>query len=85
MAFILVPPRRWISGTKEPIAESLARFAAKNQVEILDLTRTFKEALKRYSIDELYIPNDHHWTPLGHSLVSERIQDFLQEKNLLTT
>lgn len=70
---VIVPPRRWITGTSEPIQESMLRFAEREGMRSVDLTPIFKEAAARTSVDDYYIPDDYHWTAKGNRLVAETL------------
>ena len=75
---VIAPPARWITGTVEPVRDSLNLFAAREGVEILDLTPLFLNAVKKSSLDEYYIPNDQHWTAKGNALVARSLLDYLR-------
>ncbi len=75
---VIVPPIRWVTGTVEPVRDSMLRLARKNGVRCVDLTPVFQEALKRSPADNWYIPDDFHWTPEGHALVAQTLIDFLK-------
>lgn len=81
---MLVPPERWISGTSEPVRDSLIRFAAREQVDILDLTPVFSQASSKGSLSDYYIPDDRHWTAKGHQLAAQEIFLYLQKHQLIT-
>lgn len=68
---VIVPPRRWITGTAEPIEESMLRFARREGIRSVDLTPVFKKASAETGVDDYYIPDDFHWTAKGHRLVAE--------------
>ncbi len=80
---VIAPPHRWISGTDEPIRESLIRLAHREGVDIIDLTPVFLEAVKKSSIDDYYIPEDQHWTARGNRLVASVLFKHLKSKGLL--
>ncbi len=77
---VMVPPQRWFLGSVEPINKSLARFAARENVDYLDLTPVIKKAMQETgnTIDFYYIPDDLHWTAAGHALVAKTILKYLQ-------
>lgn len=75
---ILAPPLRWITGTTEPIRESLSRFCKREDIPFVDLTSVFKEVSQTESIDFYYIPNDHHWTAKGNTKVAETILPYIE-------
>lgn len=75
---VIVPPSRWITGTSEPIRQSMLNFAARHNVQAIDLTPVFREASAQKSVDDYYIPDDHHWTALGHQLVAQTLRKELQ-------
>ncbi len=75
---IMVPPRRWLTGTTEPVRESLARFAKRENVEWIDLTPVFQNAIAQSSVDRHYIPDDFHWTEEGHALVARTLNEYLK-------
>jgi len=69
----IVPPRRWITGTDEPVRQSLIRFGEREAVTVIDLTQVFRKASAEKGVDALYIPDDHHWTVEGNRLAAETI------------
>lgn len=75
---VIVPPMRWITGTVEPVRDSMLRLAGKSQVRAVDLTPVFKEGLTRKPIEAWYIPDDLHWTAEGHDLVARTLLEFLK-------
>ncbi len=68
---LIVPPQRWITGTLEPVRDSLIRFGQVQGVEVLDLTPVFRDALREAPVETWYIANDHHWTAAGNRLVAD--------------
>ncbi len=68
---VIVPPKRWVTGTSEPVLDSMRRFAAREQIRAVDLTPAFRQASAEAGIDQYYIPDDLHWTPQGHELAAQ--------------
>jgi lysophospholipase L1-like esterase len=79
-ALVLIPPQRWITGTDEPLRQSLIRFGKREDIEVIDLTPVFQEASAKDGVDHYYIPDDFHWTPAGHSLTAHILTDYLKKK-----
>lgn len=76
---VIVPPIRWITGQSEPLRESLINFAAREKMEILDLTDPFRKALNKAPAEHWYIPDDFHWTAAGHELAAEELLSFIHD------
>jgi len=70
---IIVPPARWITGTVEPVRDSLLRFGKREGVRVLDLTPVLKNAVQKQSMEKFYIQDDFHWTAAAHRLVAETL------------
>lgn len=80
---VIIPPYRWLSGTVEPLRDSLLRLAERTQTPILDLTAIFEEASKTESLEKYYIAEDYHWTAEGNRKVAETMFTYLQNQKLL--
>lgn len=78
---VMVPPQRWLTGTVEPVRNSMKRFAEREKAEFLDLTPVFEKAIQEKGgiVDDYYIPDDLHWTAEGHALVTDAISEFLKQ------
>ena len=82
-AIVLVPPQRWLTGTDEPVRQSLIRFGQREGVDVLDLTPVFEKACARDGVEHYYIPYDLHWTPEGNTLTAKTLMDYLDKKGFL--
>jgi len=58
----------------------LEQFAEEHSIVYLDLNKAFLELYKNQGLksNDLHIPWDGHWTPLGHRLAAESIYAFLK-------
>jgi len=72
----------WLTETT-PLQSGLQKWAEEAKVPFLDLTDTFREAVKKYPTP-LYYPLDTHWTPLGHQVAGEAIRRWLDENQAIT-
>lgn len=80
---VIVPPERWMGNTKpDSIQKSLARFAAREREELLDLTPHFIKASRRFGVNQFYIKGDNHWTADGHKFVSDLLIQYLKTQGL---
>ena len=77
---MIVPPERWITGTDEPIRESLGRFAKRENVGIIDLTELLRKKVSKSNVYDYYIKGDKHWTAKAHRLVAEEILRYLEAR-----
>ena len=82
LVLVLAPPVRWFLGTDEPIRRSLEAFAGREKLEFVDLTPFFMEAVQKNSIDDFYIPEDHHWTARGNALTAEVLAGYFKKNPL---
>ena len=82
-ALVLIPPKRWITGTDEPLRKSLERFSRREGLDFIDLTPAFQKAAAEEDADAFYIPDDLHWTAKGHQLVGSLLLEYLQKKGYL--
>ncbi|MCK4409942.1 MAG: hypothetical protein KAW67_07640 [Candidatus Eisenbacteria sp.] len=57
-----------------------ASLAEQHGVPLIDVTDALSEAQKA---EEVYLPNDPHWTPAGHRAVAKAILEILPEKWLV--
>lgn len=59
------------------VTERLREVCARNEIELLDLTPTFKTAIQggRDQREPLFFPIDGHWTANGHRLVGELLAE----------
>lgn len=76
----LMPPAQWMVNNKPTsIQKSLAMFAAKERVPLLDVTASFQEAVRQTDMRTYYLEDDDHWTAQGHAFAAEQILTFLNQ------
>ena len=79
IVFVLIPPKRWIEGTDEPIRQSFLNFCTEQSFDCLDLTTPLKAVFHAtQEIKDLYIQDDDHWTRLGHEIAAEEIYKIIE-------
>jgi len=71
------------SADNSALSSLFSEFAGKYKVHYLDLLPVVREHARRG--EDLYNPDrtDHHWTPLGHRVISAEIQAFLTAHGML--
>ena len=79
---VIAPPLRWITGTLEPVRDSLLRFGKVNHVTVVDLTPILKKASQETSPWDYYIKEDQHWTPKGNELVAKTLLTVIDSSSL---
>jgi lysophospholipase L1-like esterase len=80
---VIVPPQRWLTGTVEPVRDSMLRFANREGIDAVDLTPVFQKAFAEKPAAHWYITDDLHWTAAGNRLVAQTLVDYLKNKSLL--
>ena len=71
---VIIPPERWMKNTKPTsIEKSIARFAKREHVDLINLTPYFVDDVRKSSLTDYYIEDDWHWTPKGHAMVASLI------------
>jgi hypothetical protein len=79
--FVILPPDRWVKTARpDSLHRSLLRFFQREEVDFIDLTPEFHQAVQQSSLTDYYIEEDWHWTAKGHELAAETIQQFLARK-----
>ncbi|MFA6600683.1 MAG: hypothetical protein WC352_02265 [Candidatus Omnitrophota bacterium] len=70
----ILPPDRWAqTQRKDSLLKSLYRFSRQEDVEMIDPTGAFYDAIRQSSLADYYIQGDGHWTPRGHRLAAQII------------
>jgi len=78
---LLLPPDRWVKSARvDSLRKSVIRFSKKENVDLIDLTPGFYEAVQIGKITDYYIEGDWHWTAKGHELASDLISRYLTER-----
>lgn len=78
---VLMPPHNWAQSTRKTSLErSLIRFADREKVGFINLKPSFNEAVAKDGLETYYIPGDWHWTPKGHRLAAQTIEDFFNRR-----
>lgn len=76
---MIVPPARWITGSVEPLRDSLVRFSKREHTPMIDLTDNFRSALSEAPVEHWFIPDDFHWTAAGHELAARALLDYVND------
>lgn len=77
---MIVPPDRWAnSDRKTSLRKSLLRYADRKQLPMLDLTPVFQQKVRESDLQSYYIEGDGHWTPLGHQLAADKLEEVLSD------
>lgn len=78
---VLMPPQNWaLSDRKNSLERSILRFADRKKVGLINLHPTFTEAVAKGGLEIYYIKNDWPWTPEGHALAVQKIEDYFNKK-----
>ncbi len=73
--------KEWLSETTS-IQSEVKNWTTRNKLPFLDLTDTFRQAVKD-EIGNLNFEYDAHWTPLGHKVAAEKISEWILDKHLI--
>jgi len=78
---VLMPPQNWVQSTRKTSLErSIRRFADREKVGFVNLKSVFTEAVAKDGLEAYYIKGDWHWTPRGHALAAQGIEDYFRRK-----
>ena len=80
---IFVPARWTIGNEQESFRKSFARLSKSLQVDLIDPTEEFTQAIKTSKLEDYYIQDDWHWTAQGHQLLADLLSDYLKEHKFL--
>jgi hypothetical protein len=77
----LMPSQSWAaSARKTSLEKSILRFADRKRVDLINLHPAFVNAVAKDGLATYYIKNDWHWTPKGHTLATQAIEEYFNKK-----
>lgn len=75
---VLIPSVDWIQNTREiPLEKSILRFARREKIGLINLKPDFAKAVAKDGLESYYIKDDWHWSPQGHALAADLIDQYL--------
>jgi len=81
---VILPPERWVRDPgKTSLHKSILRFAKRENVDFIDLSPHFVEAVGEGDITDYYIQGDWHWTVKGNQLAADVIDQKLTDQGMI--